>query len=51
MAIPIDPATGKPYKAGEIPPGCNEPVTEEQAEEEESEEEEEEESEEESDDD
>lgn len=24
--VPVDPATGKPYKSGEIPPGCNEPV-------------------------
>ena len=24
--VPVDPATGKPYKSGEIPPGCNEPI-------------------------
>jgi hypothetical protein len=24
--VPIDRATGKPYKSGEIPPGWNEPV-------------------------
>lgn len=25
-AIPVDPATGEPYKCGEIPPGWNQPV-------------------------
>ena len=24
--VPVDPATGKPYKSGEIPPGWNEPA-------------------------
>jgi len=24
--VPIDPATGKPYKVGEVPPGSNVPV-------------------------
>lgn len=32
MAAPIDPATGKPYKVGEVPPGCSEPISEEEAE-------------------